>query len=49
MKYLTLIRSIALLAPASAADAKTVEHRGRAVEYIEVTLADIAHGEQAGA
>ena len=41
MKYLTLIRSIALLHQYHR-PRKTVEHRGRAVEYIEVTLADIA-------
>ena len=41
MKYLTLIRSIALLHQYQR-PRKTVEHRGRAVEYIEVTLDDIA-------
>ena len=41
MKYLTLIRSIALLHQYQR-PRKTVEHRGRAVEYIEVTLEDIA-------
>jgi len=41
MKYLTLIRSIALLHQWQRPH-KTVEHRGRAVEYIEVTLDDIA-------
>ena len=41
MKYLTLIRSIALLHQWQR-PRKTVEHRGRAVEYIEVTLDDIA-------
>jgi len=41
MKYLTLIRSIALLHQWQR-PRKTVDHRGRAVEYIEVTLADIA-------
>src|SRR5580698_3306889 len=41
MKYLTLIRSIALLHQYQR-PRKAVEHRGRAVEYIEVTLADIA-------
>jgi hypothetical protein len=41
MKYLTLIRTIALLHQHQR-PMKTVEHRGRAVEYIEVTLADIA-------
>jgi DNA primase catalytic core len=41
MKYLTLIRSIALLHQHQRPH-KTVEHRGRSVEYIEVTLSDIA-------
>jgi DNA primase catalytic core len=41
MKYLTLIRSIALLHQHQR-PRKTVEHRGRTVEYIEVALADIA-------
>jgi DNA primase catalytic core len=41
MKYLTLIRSIALLHQWQRPH-KTVQHRGRAVEYIEVTLDDIA-------
>jgi DNA primase catalytic core len=41
MKYLTLIRTIALLHQHQR-PAKMIEHRGRAVEYIEVTLADIA-------
>ena len=41
MKYLTLIRSIALLHQCQRPH-KTVQHRGRAVEYIEVTLDDIA-------
>jgi DNA primase len=41
MKYLTLIRTIALLHQHQR-PSKMVEHRGRAVEYIEVTLADIA-------
>jgi DNA primase catalytic core len=41
MKYLTLIRSIALLHQWQRPH-KTVEHRGRSVEYIEVTLDDIA-------
>jgi len=41
MKYLTLIRSIALLHQWQR-PRRTVEHRGRAVEYIEVTLYDIA-------
>ncbi len=40
-KYLTLIRSIALLHQHQRPH-KTVEHRGRTVEYIEVTLDDIA-------
>jgi hypothetical protein len=41
MKYLTLIRSVALLHQHQR-PRKTVEHRGRTVEYIEVELADIA-------
>jgi len=41
MKYLTLIRSIALLHQHQR-PRKTVQHRGRAVEYIEVALSDIA-------
>jgi hypothetical protein len=41
MKYLTLIRSIALLHQHQRPH-KTTEHRGRTVEYIEVALADIA-------
>jgi len=41
MKYLTLIRSIALLHQHQRPP-KTVQHRGRAVEYIEVALSDIA-------
>ena len=41
MKYLTLIRSIALLHQHQR-PRKTVQHRGRTVEYIEVALADIA-------
>jgi DNA primase catalytic core len=41
MKYLTLIRSIALLHQHQR-PRKTVEHHGRTVEYIEVALADIA-------
>jgi DNA primase catalytic core len=41
MKYLTLIRSVALLHQHQR-PRKTVEHRGRTVEYIEVALADIA-------
>jgi DNA primase catalytic core len=41
MKYLTLIRSIALLHQHQR-PRKTVQHHGRTVEYIEVALADIA-------
>jgi len=41
MKYLTLIRSIALLHQHQR-PRKTVDHRGRTVEYIEVALSDIA-------
>jgi DNA primase catalytic core len=41
MKYLTLIRSVALLHQHQRPP-RTVEHNGRAVEYIEVTLDDIA-------
>jgi len=41
MKYLTLIRSVALLHQYQR-PAKTVQHNGRAVEYIEVTVNDIA-------
>jgi len=41
MKYLTLIRAIALLHQWQRPH-KTVQHRGRALEYIEVTLDDIA-------
>ena len=41
MKYLTLIRAIALLHQHQR-PRKTVEHRGRTLEYIEVTLDDIA-------
>ncbi len=41
MKYLTLIRAIALLHQHQR-PRKTVEYRGRMVEYIEVTLDDIA-------
>ena len=41
MKYLTLIRTIALLHQHQR-PRKTVEHRGRTVDYIEVTLDDIA-------
>jgi DNA primase catalytic core len=40
-KYLTLIRTIALLHQHQR-PRKTVEHRGRIVEYIEVALSDIA-------
>lgn len=41
VKYLTLIRAIALLHQYQRQH-KTIEHRGRTVEYIEVTLNDIA-------
>jgi len=41
MKYLTLIRSVALLHQYQRPP-KTVQHNGRAVEYIEFTLNDIA-------
>jgi hypothetical protein len=41
MKYLTLIRTITLLHQHQR-PRKTVEHRGRMVEYIEVALSDIA-------
>jgi hypothetical protein len=41
MKYLTLIRTIALLHQHQR-PRKTVEHRGRTVEYLEVMLDDIA-------
>ena len=41
MKYLTLIRAIALLHQYQRPH-RTIEHRGRTVEYIEVTLNDIA-------
>jgi hypothetical protein len=41
MKYLTLIRSVALLQQYQR-PVKTLEHHGRTVEYIEVTLEDIA-------
>jgi len=40
MKYLTLIRSIALLHQYQR-EVKTVTHNGQALEYIEVTLKDI--------
>ena len=41
MKYLTLIRSIALLHQYQR-PRKTVTHRGQTLEYVEVTLEDIA-------
>ncbi len=41
MKYLTLIRAIALLHQHQRSR-KTVTHNGKALEYIEVTLDDIA-------
>ena len=41
MKYLSLIRAITLLHQYQR-EVKTVQHRGRAVRYIEVTPADIA-------
>src|ERR1035437_5499977 len=41
MKYLTLIRTITLLHQHQRAR-KTVQHNGRAVEYIEVAISDIA-------
>ena len=41
MKYLTLIRAIALLHQYQR-EIKRVEHRGQVVEYIEVTREDIA-------
>jgi DNA primase catalytic core len=41
MKYLTLIRTITLLHQHQRAR-RTVQHRGRAVEYIEVAISDIA-------
>jgi len=41
MKYLTLIRAIALLHQYQR-ETKRVEHRGQVLEYIEVTPADIA-------
>nr|MBE8598325.1 DNA primase [Xenorhabdus sp. BG5] len=40
MKYLTLIQSIALLHQHQR-DIKTAEHRGKTLEYIEVTKDDI--------
>jgi DNA primase catalytic core len=41
VKYLTLIRAIALLHQHQR-EVKTIEHEGKAVEYIEATLGDIA-------
>jgi hypothetical protein len=41
MKYLTLIRTITLLHQHQRTR-KTVQHRGRSVEYIEVAISDIA-------
>ena len=41
MKYLTLIRTIALLHQHQR-ETKTVEHRGKVVAYVEATLEDIA-------
>jgi DNA primase len=41
MKYLTLIRAIALLHQHQR-EVKTVEHRGKVVPYVEATLEDIA-------
>lgn len=41
-KYLTLMRSLALLFQHQR-EIKTVEHRGRTLSYIEVTLDDIEH------
>jgi DNA primase catalytic core len=41
IKYLTLIRAIALLHQYQR-EVKTIEHRGKSVEYIEVTAQDIA-------
>jgi DNA primase catalytic core len=41
MKYLTLIRTIALLHQYQR-EVKTVEHRGKVVPYVEATLGDIA-------
>ena len=40
MKYLTLIRTIALLHQYQR-EVKTAQHHGEAVQYIEVTLADV--------
>ena len=45
MKYLTLIRTIALLHQHQR-EKKIVTHRGEAVEYIEVTLSDISLANQ---
>ena len=45
MKYLTLIRTIALLHQHQR-EKKTTMHRGEPVEYIEVTLSDIALANQ---
>ena len=42
MKYLTLIRRDRAAPPAPAAGAGRCEHRGEAIEYIEVTREDIA-------
>nr|WP_249039961.1 hypothetical protein [Photorhabdus asymbiotica] len=41
MKYLTLIQSIALLHQHQR-EVKTAEHRGKRLEYIEVTKDDIS-------
>ena len=41
VKYLTLIRAIALLHQHQR-EVKTIEHEGKAVEYIEATLEDVA-------
>ena len=48
MKYLTLIRTIALLHQYQR-PVKKIQHDGREVEYIEATVADVALGQQAGA
>jgi len=48
MKYLTLIRSVALLHQYQR-PAKTVQHNGRAVEYIEVTFERYSRGQPARA
>ena len=45
MKYLTLIRAIALLHQHQR-ELKTVQHRGQSLNYIEVTKADIALANQ---